>query len=89
MCVCVSCALLHQLPRTRVDCRCLERVIARRVVQLELPADVSEAPAEEVERVQVGVGVSVYAFWRAWLCSVSLLCFTANAERAQLINTPT
>lgn len=53
--------------------RCLERVISRRSVQLLMPADVSEAPAEEVERVQVGteslcyvrlvgVGVGVFAW---------------------------
>jgi hypothetical protein len=33
--------------------RCLERVISRHTVQLALPADVAEAPAEEMERVQV------------------------------------
>lgn len=38
----------------RATCRCLERVINRHVVQLTLPADLSEAPPDEMDRVQVG-----------------------------------
>jgi hypothetical protein len=33
--------------------RCLERVISRRVVQLQQPADLADASADEVQRVQV------------------------------------
>jgi hypothetical protein len=41
------------MPLLRDAGRCLERVISRRVLQLMQPADLADAAADEVQRVQV------------------------------------
>lgn len=44
--------LVDSLSTVVYETRCLERVISRQLVPLQLPADLAEAPAEEFERVQ-------------------------------------
>lgn len=44
--------LVDSLSTIVYETRCLERVISRHQVPLQLPADLADAPLEEYERVQ-------------------------------------